>query len=130
MKFLKTKNISKSSNLEFNHTTKIGYSYKWYQIVKEIKGLMVINNYNYSPTTIKHYHKIDKLISMKYKNIVYLESPQGLQDLNSSVELYTSRIAKLEEELKNPRNRPMKNLQRQQLIELYKGKLDLIKSLQ
>lgn len=75
-----------SGTLTFNPETNEGRSYQWYSIVRQFGNLVVLNTYNYSPTTSMHIIKtrklLNSLIDMKF---VSIEAPKGLQDLDSSL---------------------------------------------
>lgn len=129
MKFLKTKNISKASNMYFDHTSNIGYSYGWYQLAKLIKGKMILNIYNYSNTTATHKSKMWDFLEKRGYTLEFLEAPGGLQDLHGAKEYYNKLINDLEVLIKKPRTKPTTNQRRLEYIELYKSKIKLIESL-
>lgn len=57
MRKLKSKNVYKASNFEFNADDIAAWSYGWWQFVKVIDGKVVFNNYRYSVSTGKHQSK-------------------------------------------------------------------------
>ncbi len=69
----------------FNPETKKSYSYSWYELSKEIKGIVLLNTYNYSRSTIGHIGDVATILrdlGIKYKTV---ESPGGLRDLENAV---------------------------------------------
>lgn len=63
MKRLKSKNLWKAANVEFNADTIEARSYAWWIFVKKINGLVVFNSYKYSVTTAKHQRKLRDLLN-------------------------------------------------------------------
>lgn len=131
MKFIKKRNQFESSNLTFNPDTLQAFSYKWWKFCDRINGKVVFNSYSYSVSTSKHQYKIRSLLSQKGIEIdLFLESPHGLDDLNSAVKLYEKRIAQLQALIEKPKTHKAKNEERKKLIQVYKEKINQIKKLQ
>lgn len=63
MKFYSRLNVYKASNVSFNPDTIAAYSYGWWKFVSVINGKVIFNNYNYSPSTNKHQHKVRRLMA-------------------------------------------------------------------
>ena len=63
MKYFSRANIYKASNVSFNPENNIALSYDWYQLTRVINGTMILNNYGYSNTTIKHVYKVRRLLA-------------------------------------------------------------------
>lgn len=133
MKYYPRLNLYKAANLTFNPDTGNGTSYNWYLITKFFGNTLVLNSYRYSVTTAKHVCKLRSLFIELGLKFIEIEAPRGLQDLESSVRLYTSEIETLEEEIANKRSRPEKNEERKRsIVELRKllktvGKLQQVK---
>lgn len=77
-----------------NLDTMEGHSYRWYSLVKRIKGVVYLNTYGYSNQTSKHVYKMHgafRFLGIQYK---CLEAPRGLQDLDSAFSYAVSELAK------------------------------------
>lgn len=118
MKYYKTLNQYKASNLVYDVDNETAYSYVWYQLAKRINGIMVINYFNYSPTTIRHYYKIRKLFETLGIQYILIEAPRGLQSLSSSIDYYETQIKSLENKINKPRSREHTNCNREIEIRL------------
>lgn len=95
IKYFSRLNVFKKSNLIFNPETMLAVSYKWYNILQVINGKVYLNNYSYSISTIKQYYLLSHLLDQLKIEYKTLESPLGLQNLNSSVKHYVNELAKL-----------------------------------
>ena len=62
MKYYKTLKIYKISNCTFNPEKIEAHSYSWWKFVAKVDGVVIFNNYYYSPTTYKHQHKVKRLM--------------------------------------------------------------------
>src|ERR1017187_2573978 len=105
MKYFKTLNQYKCSNLLYNANSETAYSYEWYQIAKRINGIMVVNDYSYSPTTKRHAYKIKRLFAELSINYISIEAPRGLQSLNEAKPYYLDMIINLQAKIDNPRSK-------------------------
>jgi len=94
MKYYQRLGIYKASNLTFNPNTFEGYSYAWYLITARIKGELVLNTYNYSPTTRKHVYKLRALLNELELPYIEIESPGGLQKLESAMYHHMKSLAR------------------------------------
>jgi hypothetical protein len=92
LQYRKTLNIFKATNVDFNAETMLGHSYDWYELTKSLKGRVVLNSYNYSPTTCKHISKVRSVLSMLGIRYVELEAPKGLQNLDVALEHVVSEL--------------------------------------
>ncbi len=106
-----------------------GYSYNWYEICKVINGQMVLNSYNYSPTTIKHYHKVRTLLNQLGIEVTEVRCPRGLQDIQSGINLIKSEITKLQELINKPRTHKATNERRERNINTLRAQLDRLNAL-
>jgi hypothetical protein len=130
MKYMKRSKVYKASNVEFNPETKIALSYNWWQFVKPINGKLVFNNYSYSSTTRGHQYETKRLLeTLGYKIDIMIESPRGLQDIQSAITFYKVRIETLEAEMKKPRTQKKKNYERASIIYTYMNKIEEVKKL-
>lgn len=84
MRQLKKRPYLQGGNVGLDLETMEGHSYNWYSLVKRIKGKVILNTYNYSPTTIKHIWKMRDALKQLNVKYVELEAPRGLQDLSES----------------------------------------------
>ncbi len=120
IKYYSRLNVFKSCNLHFDPTEMKATSYRWYNIIQKINGVVYLNTYSYSSSTCKHYNKLWSLLNelkIKFKTI---ESPKGLQDLQSSVNHYVYQIAKIVVKSKYGRLRYDVSKHKQTLNELKK----------
>lgn len=121
MKYYKRLNVYKASNVEFNPETNTALSYDWYEVTKKIKGKIIFNRFNYSPTTIKHKYKIKYLLnSLNIKIDHEIEAPKGLQNLGESLKYYDKKIEELRVLINRHRSLKRKNIERQKEIRNYK----------
>ena len=127
MKYFKTLNTYKGSNVTFNEQTLEAYSYGWWRFYD--KGLF--NNCNFSPTTTKHQYKVKSLLEKLGLNIT-LElkfTTKGFQSgygygqdhgielaLNDEIHLTNEKIKELEALIKKPRTTAKKNQERKEHI--------------
>ena len=120
MKYFKRLKLYKSNECLYNPETMEATSYNWWVFIKLINGVLVFNNYNYSPSTIKHQYKVrDLLRELEIDIDITIEAPKGLQDLNSAIAHYDYLIKELNDAIAKPRSQKKKNLERQkQILEL------------
>lgn len=71
-----------TGNCRFNPESGMGYSYHWYELTKVIKGQLVLNDYHYSASTLKHISKVRRVLQALGVEYVTLEAPRGLQNLD------------------------------------------------
>jgi len=127
MKHYSKLKVYKGSNLVIKDDYSVGYSYKWYEILKTVKGVVVLNTYHYSKTTIKHIYKIRNL--MYEKNVEYeaLEFPQGLQNKSAALDHYGRKIKEIQSKIDNPRTRKVDFYKEE--LKMYQKKVDLTNAL-
>lgn len=83
MRYYKRLKVYKASNVEFSPENRSAYSYDWWQFVREVNGVLVFNDYNYSPTTGRHQSKVRWLLRDLGLEIgVTIYTHTGLQALN------------------------------------------------
>ena len=131
MKYFKRLNLYKANNVQFKPETNTATSYDWWEFVKEIKGKIVFNNYNYSNSTCKHQSKVrwDVLMDLNIDIDVEIEAPQGLQNLSSAIDHYNMLISDLKEAISKPRTHKSKNQERKEQIKSYQAKIKEVKKL-
>lgn len=130
MKFYKRLNLYKASNVSFDPESMEAHSYAWWRFTEIINGKLVFNSYRYSPSTGKHQSKVRSLLSSLGHSIdLFIEAPQGLQQLDSAIRLYERRITDLEAEIKKPGTRKAKNLERAEQVEYLKKQIKKVKAL-
>lgn len=83
----------KASNLVYDLERDQVYSYEWYVIAKKINNTFIINNYPYSPTTLRHSYKVRNLFENLCIDYILIEAPKGLQDLDASEQFYKDKIS-------------------------------------
>lgn len=129
MKFYKKLNQYKASNLVYDLNSNKAYSYEWYELAKCVDSQMILNTYNYSPTTLRHMYKLRTLFDSLNINYVEIEAPRGLQDMVTSIFYYTELIHELNKKINNPRSRKSTNLYRVKDLSVYESKLSFVKNL-
>lgn len=132
MKYYKRLKIYKNHNGNnyFNPETLEAISYNWWIYLRRINNKLVFNDYTYSNTTAKHQYQLKKVLSFNgIKPDIYIESPNGLQDLNSSVNLYKTRINDLTNLINAPKSRFKTNQKRQLQIIALQDKIKQINEL-
>lgn len=89
MKFYKTLNTYKASNVYFNCNTMQAYSYGWWQFVDVIDDNLIFNTYKYSNSTLNHQSKVRRLLNqLGLKVDIEIEAPKGLQAANWQADTY------------------------------------------
>ena len=88
MKYFKTQNLYKASNVTFNPSTVSAHSYEWWEFVKVIRGKIVFNDYKYSKTTIKHQYKVKRLMEeLGITTDLTIETSRSLSEFKTLTEL-------------------------------------------
>ena len=98
---------------EYFIARKEAYSYGWWKYFAIINNKAVFNGFSYSNTTSKH--QSDTLQLFRDKNIhidLYVECPRGLQNLESGITHYLSKIKALRLAIQAPRSRKATNIMR------------------
>jgi len=121
MKFSKKRNQYEASNVTFSQANCEAYSYNWWKFVTVIDGLVIFNNYNYSPSTNKHQAKVRRLMSelgIKIDLVVSTRESLDYSDkaLESAIEGLKKDIAGLVEILGNNRRKRALDEERQGMI--------------
>lgn len=94
MKYKKTLQVfSGGNNLQFNPLNGLGFSYRWYEISKLFGKTLVLNNYSYSSTTIKHVAKLRTLFGQLGLEYIEVSAPNGLHNLDSAMIYHTEMLA-------------------------------------
>ena len=129
MRYRKRTNDYVGSNFYFDPKTKHATSYEWYDLVKEINGVVILNDYSYSSSTCKHIEKVRNLLKTHDINYVTLEAPKGLQDLCRAKRYYEDLVKNLSHLIVKPGTRKAKNQERMAQIARYGEKLYLLSTL-
>ena len=129
MKYFKTLNQYKCSNLVYDANSETAYSYKWYQIAARINGIMVVNDYAYSHTTATHAGKIKRLFAELSISYITIEAPRGLQLLSEAKPYYLDMINHLQAKIDNPRSKKTLWRERYEQLTTLKEKLAIIEGL-
>jgi ribosomal protein L14E/L6E/L27E len=115
-RYCKSRNRYEKSNLWIDLEKMVGYSYNWYRILDKIDGIVVLNIYSYSRTTVRHFGEIAHVLRCLDQNYVTIEAPRGLKNLDASVALYRSRIDQIKADIAAPRSRAKTNIERLKAI--------------
>ena len=130
MKYYPRLNVYKASNVTADLNKMTAYSWGWWKFLAEIDGKIVFNTFNYSISTAEHQWKVECLLKNQGIDIdIEIESPDGLQRLESAIEHYESKIKELETLIKKPRTHVLKNIDRQCQIDRYASKIKTVKKL-
>lgn len=81
-----------TAKCDFDPSTGRAHSYDWYILGDVIKGQYVVNSFGYSHSTSGHVWMLRSTLKMLGVKYVELEAPSGLQNLESSRDLYLHRI--------------------------------------
>jgi hypothetical protein len=126
MKFIKTKNTYKASNVELNLNTMTAVSYNWWTFLKIIDGKLVFNSYAYSPSTQRQQSKVLRVLAEKGIKIDFIiESRKSLTDsslFNDAKELIQNDIDDLNDAINKKGSQKAKNEERAKRIEFLKEK--------
>lgn len=102
---LKKNGLYVASNVNFDPSEIEARSYGWWVFVKRVNGLVVFNNYRYSPTTARHQSKVYYLMSeLSIEIDLVVSTPRSLNDpeaMESAVKVLESRIIDLHGEIFN-----------------------------
>lgn len=130
MKYNSKSGIYKASNLTFDPSQMKSYSYDWYELFSRIGQLNVMNDYNYSSTTVKHKYKLRELLRQLGIDIhASIEAPKGLQDLDSSIALYNKRITDLYAAMEKKGSKQKKNEERMAAVVELRKKIKQVENL-
>ena len=74
-----------SRKCEFNNKTNTVLSYGWYELIKKINGVWVLNTARYSNTTTSHYYNSKCALGLNDSSecVLYVECSGGLQNFKS-----------------------------------------------
>jgi len=126
MKFIKTENTYKASNVELNLNTMTAVSYNWWTFLKVIDGQLVFNSYAYSPSTQRQQSKVLKVLAEKGIKIDFIiESKKSLTDsslFDDAKELIDFDIKDLQDSINKKGSQKAKNEERTRTIEFLKQK--------
>lgn len=121
MKYFKTSNTYKASNVKFNPETIEAWSYDWWKFVTVINGKVIFNNFRFSSSTIKHQYKVKHLMSeLGVKIDLEIACPSGFQNKDYFISIndyYSEKIKELKDAINRPRSQARKNDERKAEIE-------------
>jgi hypothetical protein len=129
LKYYPRLGVWRASNVKLDPKSLRSWSYDWWLMSCRIGPYLVFNEYGYSNSTRKHQSKVRSWLWKKGYLFVTVESPHGLQDLESSRRYYLNRIAELEALCARPKTRAYKNQERRERIYGLKAKLELVNDL-
>lgn len=122
----------KSSNVIYYCETEKAYSYAWWCFVKRINGVLVFNNYGYSPSTNKHQSKVRSLLNSLGLDYFVLSTDLSLNEsdaLPSAIARLMSENVKLLALIEKKGTRKTTNKDRAEQIESNKREIKLIQKL-
>jgi hypothetical protein len=121
VKYKVKSNVFESAHCEFDGQTAV--SYGWYTFARRLADdSWLFTSCNYSMQTERHICEVKGLL--RGETIHYLYAPQGLQSPEFVRENILSKIAQLEEELLNKRNRAIEL--RKSRIVYFKEQLSIV----
>ena len=130
MRFYKTLNKFKASNVELDINDLTATSYGWWLFVKRINGLVVFNSYNYSSSTGQHQRKIKGVLRQLGIDVdIDIRAPKGLQNLHSALTYYEGEISTLTDLINKKGTKKAKNAERQAEVEHIRGKIAAVNAL-
>ena len=106
-----------TGTFKINIETMTSTSYDWYVLGKQYTSGYVVNNYNYSATTIKHIVKLKEYLSDNDINYVAIEAPKGLQNLELAKKHYQDKYSNLLNDMNKKGTRKAKNIERREQAE-------------
>jgi hypothetical protein len=134
MKYFKKLKKYKGSNVELTIEPNLkAYSYGWWLFLVRYKGLVIFNNYNYSPTTIRHQYKTQNVLDdLKIKiDITLNHTDLSLDNVEEAIRSEIENIELVNEGfvdlIKNPRTQKAKNEERKKEIERNKTQIENLK---
>jgi hypothetical protein len=117
MKFYKTLNQYKASNVMFDVDTLKAFSYQHWCFVREVNGKLVFNNHAYSNTTQRHQQKVRRLLDSLGLTIdLEVDSRPSLNSSDwqeASIKSLEYKIKEVQAQLENPKRH--KRLDRERL---------------
>lgn len=122
MKYLKTKNAYKASNLYIDMNKVECISYDWWIFSKIVKSRLIFNNAHYSNTTNRHQLKsLSQLKLLGYApDLILKYTRRSLTNLNDALRDELKHIEveqlRLRELMSKPRTHKSKNIERYQLL--------------
>lgn len=132
MKFIKKRNQYEASNVSFDPENISAVSYNWWEFVKVINGKVVFNDYNYSPSTLKHQSKVRRLLeTLNIKVDVVIESTKSLSSYDwqdDALRMLDNKINLLNDALNNPRRKKALDEKRKEsIVYLGEKKLEVLR---
>lgn len=123
-------NIFKNKSVSFDPNKIEALSYHWWVFVAKIKGKLVFNEYPYTASTSKHQYQVKRLLNqLNIKIDLTIESPEGLQNLESSIKYYDFKKTQLLELINKPKSRFKTNEERICKMYEYNDLIDKIREL-
>lgn len=130
MKYYPRLRVYKASKVAFYPDHCEAYSYDWWLFVRKINGLVVFNSFHYSQATCGHQSKVRHLLARLGIRIdLFIEAPDGLQNIHSAISYYASRIADLKAAINKKRSHKRCNLQRLDQIAFFTTKINEVNQL-
>jgi hypothetical protein len=120
MRYLKTKNTYKASNVEFDATNIAAWSYGRWKFVSKIDGIVVFNTFRYSHSTTRHQSKVRSIMhQLGIRVDLYVDTPKSLSDQywpTAAVCLLNSKINTLIDAINKKGSKSAKNAERREQI--------------
>lgn len=115
MKYFKRLKVYKNynGNNYYDPEKQEAYSYKWWRYLQVIEGVLVFNNYSYSPATSSHQSALKSILDNKGYTTIYTHaSLNGISSIKNYINILTEEVAALDEKIRSPRTQKRKNLDR------------------
>lgn len=113
LKFHKKLGVYKNStgSFEYNPSTQEAFSYEWWQLLRNMDGVLVLNTFRYSNSTAKHISNLEDLLG--YEGYISVPFAYNLQYASKEelLKTYESRIVELQYQINKPRTRKKKILE-------------------
>jgi hypothetical protein len=77
----------------FDVETMVGHSYRWYRLLDQVKGKVILNTFSYSTQTAKHWRKVASVLRDLNVKFYTVEAPGGLQDLPGAMAYHVNELA-------------------------------------
>lgn len=122
----------KSSNVIYYCKTEKAYSYGWWRFVDRINGVLVFNNYGYSPSTNRHQTKVRNLLDSLGLDYFVIRTDLSLSEkdaLPSAIALLIAENHKLTILIEKKGTRKTTNKDRAEKIEKNRREIKLIQKL-
>ena len=130
MRYIKTQKTYKASNVfvTIDHEKRHyeAYSYNWWQFVAVYNDKVIFNDHRYSPSTAAHQNKVRKVLEGEGVHIDHFVDSRASLTCDwkcCAVAQLIVQINMLRDKIKKKGTRKAKNVEREEMIELYNAKM-------